>query len=163
MFYFRIPNQAFFKSHRIFAMFTTILAYLAFEANFPPFKLASNFISANRHSVSSVLYIRTILLRNLGSNSPFYPRVTYAIIQRDIMAGVHSCTMLGYFIVVTYGHSLCKRAHAASTLYRITYFSEYALKIEKSCFSMVKVPSQNDLPFASYFWKKIMADLPQQS
>ena len=59
-------------------------------------------------------------------NSPFYPRVTYAIIERDVTAGVHSCAMLGYFTIVTYEHSQCKRAHAAIALYRVTYFSEYA-------------------------------------
>ena len=82
-------------------------------------------------------------------NRPFYPRVTYVIIERDVTAGVHSCAILGYLTITTYGHSQYIRVHAATALYRVTYFSENTWNIELSCFSMVQVPSSSDLPFAS--------------
>ena len=69
---------------------------------------------------------RMFLLLTARLNSPFYPRVSYAIIKRDVTAGVHSCAILGYFTIVTYGISQCIREHAASALFCVTYFSEIA-------------------------------------
>ena len=48
------------------------------------------------------------------------------MIEHDVTAGVHSCAILGYFTIATYGHSQCIRVHAAATLYHVTCFSEYA-------------------------------------
>ena len=72
--------------------------------------------------------VRNLDIVNQPANfaSPFYPHVTCAMIERDVTAGVHSCAILGYFTIATYGHSQCIRAHAAAALYRVTYFSEYA-------------------------------------
>ena len=67
-----------------------------------------------------------VCVREFQENSPFYPHVTCAMIERDVTAGVHSCAILGYFTIATCGHSQCIRAHAAAALYRVTYFSEYA-------------------------------------